>query len=140
MNREDHNRRESFTNERLSPMSNINEIMDQCMTIEGAFAVALVDFESGLTLGTRCNSNSFDIEVAATGNTQVVRAKMSVMKSLKIDGNIEDILISLQTQYHLIRPLTSVRSLFIYLAIDRRRGNLGLARHMLTSFEKELRV
>lgn len=48
-------------------MSNVNEVLDSCMTIEGAFAVALVDFESGLTLGTRCTRNNFDIEVAASG-------------------------------------------------------------------------
>lgn len=121
-------------------MSNVNEVLDSCMTIEGAFAVALVDFESGLTLGTRCTRNTFDIEVAASGNTQVVRAKMSVMKNLKIEGSIDDILISLQTQYHLIRPLTTMRNLFMYLAIDRQRGNLGMARHMLTTFERDLRV
>lgn len=121
-------------------MSNVNEVLDKCMTIDGAFATALVDYESGMTLGTRCSHNKFDIELAASGNTQVVRAKMSVMNSLDIDGGIEDILITLENQYHLIRPLSRINNLFIYLAIDRRLGNLGMARHLLTTFEKTLRM
>jgi len=119
-------------------MSNVNEILDKCMSIEGAFAVALVDFESGMTLGTRNNNSAFDIDVAASGNTQVVRAKFNVMQSLKLEGGIDDILITLDTQYHLIRPLSSIGNLFLYLAIDRGRGNLGMARHQLTANEKEL--
>lgn len=121
-------------------MSNVNEVLDKCMTIEGAFAVALVDFESGMTLGTRNTNSAFDIDVAASGNTQVVRSKFNVMQSLKLDGGIEDILISLDTQYHLIRPLGSIGNLFLYLAIDRKRGNLGMARHQLTAYEKELQL
>ena len=121
-------------------MANVNETLDTVMSIEGAFAVALVDYESGMTLGTRCSAHGFDIDVAASGNTQVVRSKMAVMQNLKIGGAIEDILITLDTQYHLIRPLSTTGHLFLYLAIDRKRGNLGLARHTLASLEKELRV
>ncbi|MCA9617817.1 MAG: hypothetical protein KC731_02280 [Myxococcales bacterium] len=119
-------------------MANINDSLDDIMKIEGAFATALVDYESGMTLGTRSSNAGFDIEVAASGNTQVVRSKMAVMESLGIGGGIEDILITLDTQYHLIRPLRSVGTLFLYLAIDRKRGNLGLARHKLAAIESTL--
>ena len=119
-------------------MANINDSLDDIMKIEGAFATALVDYESGMTLGTRSSNAGFDIEVAASGNTQVVRSKMAVMESLGIGGGIEDILITLDTQYHLIRPLRSVGTLFLYLAIDRKRGNLGLARHKLAAIESNL--
>lgn len=119
-------------------MSNVDEVLDKAMDIGGAFAVALVDYESGMSLGTRCTSSAFNIEVAASGNTQVVRSKMSVMDNLGIQGAIEDILISLDTQYHLIRPLSGLGNLFLYLAIDRKKGNLGLARHQLNGLEKEL--
>ena len=121
-------------------MSNVNESLDKAVNIEGAFAAALVDYESGMTLGTRNTSHGFDIEVAASGNTSVVRSKMGVMQALGISGGIEDILITLDTQLHIIRPLNSAGSLFLYLAIDRKRGNLGMARHMLANIEKELRI
>lgn len=126
------------TTRRPLNMATVNESMDKAMAIEGAFAVALVDYESGMTLGTRSTTNAFDIEVAASGNTQVVRAKMQVMEQLNIGGGIDDILITLDTQYHLLRPLSSATNLFLYLAIDRKRGNLGMARHQLAAIDREL--
>ncbi len=119
-------------------MSNTAESLDKIMDIEGAFACALVDFESGMTLGTRASTNGFNVELAASGNTEVIRAKMKVMEALGIGGGIDDVLVTLDTQYHLIRPLRNHRNLFLYLAIDRKRGNLGMARHQLSGVEASL--
>jgi CheY-like chemotaxis protein len=121
-------------------MSTVTDALTACMKIEGAIAVALVDYESGMTLGSTSARPDFDVELAASGNTQVVRAKMAVMQALGVKGAIEDILITLESQYHIIRPLRSVGSMFLYLSLDRQRGNLGLARHHLTAIEKELRL
>ena len=85
-------------------MSHIKDTLKEVLKIEGAIATALVDWSSGMTLGTA--GNGLNIEVAAAGNTNVVRSKMAVMKDLKIKGGIEDILITLDDQYHLIRLLT----------------------------------
>ncbi len=119
-------------------VANINESLEQVMAIEGALGTALVDFESGLTLGMAGGGKKIDIELAATGNTQVVRAKMQVMNQLGIRGGIEDILITLEDQMHLIRPLDKMPNLFLYLAIDRQRGNLGMARMKLKQIEQGL--
>lgn len=61
---------------------------------------------------------------------------------LKLNESIEDILISLDTQYHLIRPLGSRggRGLFLYLAMSKTRANLGLARYHLRRIEEELQI
>jgi len=67
-----------------------------------------------------------------------VRAKRRVAASLKLNDTVEDILISLGKQYHLIRPLESNQKLFLYLVLDRARSNLAMARHELRSFEKSL--
>jgi hypothetical protein len=62
------------------------------------------------------------------------------MKALNLHDQIEDILITLGRQYHLLRPLATNDALFIYLALDRSRANLALARHMLSAAEKDLVV
>lgn len=121
-------------------MSNIKTSLDELMTLDGAIAGAIVDWESGLTLGTIGGGPTFDVELAASGNTGVVKAKMTVMRALGIKGGIEDILITLADQYHLLRPLTSNTSLFVYVAIDKSRGNLGLARHKVRQIETALKL
>ncbi len=110
--------------------------------IEGALGVALVDYGSGMALGTLGGGPELDLSVAAAGNTDLVRAKMRTMEMLGLTGAIEDILVTLTSQYHVIRPLTSRtgKGLFLYLALDRKRANLAMARRRLEQVENELEL
>lgn len=112
------------------------------MAIDGALAVAIVDIESGMLVASSGNTKSLDLEVAAAGNTNVMRAKMKTMADLGLKEEIEDILITLSSQYHMIRPLSSEtgKGLFIYLALDKSKANLAMARHKLKIAEKSLEV
>lgn len=112
------------------------------MVIDGAVGAAVVDYNSGMALGMLGSSKALDLQVAAAGNTEVVRAKMRTMEQLGLNEDIEDILITLQGQYHIIRPMTGRKSkgLFLYLALDRNRANLALARHRLRGIEEDLEV
>jgi hypothetical protein len=121
----------------------IETALKETMTSEGALGVALVDWDSGMCLGTLGGGKYLDLEVAAAGNTEVVRAKMRTVESLRLDDSIEDILITLSKQYHIIRPLKktgSGQSLFLYFVLDRGKANLALARHNLKRIENEIAV
>jgi hypothetical protein len=122
---------------------NIETALKEAMNIEGALGVALVDWESGMPLGTLGGGKYLDLDLAAAGNTEVVRAKMRTMQSLNLNDAIEDILITLTKQYHLIRPLANAdgaHNLFLYVALDRSKANLALARHQLRRIENDLTI
>lgn len=107
--------------------------------MEGAVAAALVDWQSGMTLGT-AGGGSINLDVAAAGTTDVVRAKLKVMNNLGLEDRIEDILITLTTQYHLIRILEKDQSLFVYVVLNKDGANLAMARYKLTQIERHLTV
>ena len=107
--------------------------------IDGFVGAALVDSESGMLLGQE-GGGPLNLEIAAAGNTEVVRAKRKTMTNLSLKDQIEDILITLNKQYHLIRPLRARNTLFFYVALDRNRANLAMARIALADVEKELQV
>jgi hypothetical protein len=119
---------------------NIETALKEAMSIDGALGVALVDWDSGMSLGSLGGGKYLDLEVAAAGNTEVVRAKMRTMESLRLNDTIEDILITLTKQYHVIRLLKTGQEhgLFLYLALDRTKSNLALARHSLKQIEADL--
>ncbi|MEU7769082.1 hypothetical protein AB0B25_28845 [Nocardia sp. NPDC049190] len=123
-------------------MSNLDLALKEMMAIDGAIGAAVVDYNSGMALGSLGSSKTLDLQVAAAGNTEVVRAKLRTMEQLGLNEGIEDILITLSGQYHIIRPMTGRKShgLFLYLALDRARANLALARHRLKGIEEDLEV
>ncbi|UGT42290.1 hypothetical protein LTV02_02360 [Nocardia yamanashiensis] len=123
-------------------MSSMDIALKDMMVIDGSIGAAVVDYNSGMALGMLGSSKQLDLQVAAAGNTEVVRAKMRTIEQLALGETIEDILITLSSQYHIIRPMTGRKSkgLFLYLALDRDRANLALARHRLKTIEEELEV
>jgi len=123
-----------------NPFVDIDKALKEAMTAEGALGVALVDWDSGMALGTLGGGKYLDLDVAAAANTEVVRAKMRAMEALRLNDAIEDILITLSQQYHIIRPLKSAegKSLFLYFVLDRRKANLALARHHLKQVEQDV--
>jgi len=107
-------------------MSNIPETLEQLLKTDGAMCAALVDSSSGMLLGKA--GGGLDLDVAAAGNTEVVRAKLKTIKALGLDDSIDDILITLSSQYHIIRPLGHTPEVFLYLVLDVAKSNLALAR------------
>lgn len=119
-------------------MSQIEQELSTLMKVSGAMAAALVDYNSGMLLGSV--GGGLDLEIAAGGNTEVIRSKIKTMKMLGINENIEDILITLNDHYHLIRPLETDKDLFIYYVLDKSNANLALSRRALKDLEHKFEV
>ena len=121
-------------------MANAKESLPKLMEIDGCIGCCIVDSNSGMMLGSEGGGGVVNLEVAAAGNTEVVRAKRKTMKALSLGDHIEDILITLGRQYHLIRPLSSNDALFVYVMLDKSKANLAMARHQLAAIEKDLTI
>ena len=116
---------------------NYDKAVSEMLNVDGALAAAVVDFASGMMLAGG-GSPAIDLEIAAAGNTEVVSSKMKTMKMLGVNDIIEDILITLGKQYHLIRPLQKHEGLFLYSVLDKSKSNLALARRSLVDVERNL--
>ncbi|KQV14688.1 MULTISPECIES: hypothetical protein [unclassified Kitasatospora] len=120
----------------------IETALKEALAIDGAIGAAIVDAESGMTLGTLGGAN-LDLPLAAAGSTDIVRATRRSLDLLGLhDQGLEDTLTTLTSQYHLIRPLTRPggNGLFLYLILDRARANLAMARHHARRIETELEM
>lgn len=120
-------------------MANAKETLPRLLEIDGCLGACIVDSNSGMMLGSTGGA-AVNLEIAAAGNTEVVRSKRKTMKALNLNDQIEDMLITLGRQYHLIRPLASNDALFIYLVLDKTKANLAMARIQLREVEKDLVV
>lgn len=114
-------------------MANLDDKIANLLDIEGSLCAAVVDSNNGMVMATA--GAGVDIEIAAAGNTDVLRAKMKTIELLKLNDKIDDILITLGKQYHVIRPLHSVEGAFIYLVLDTKHANLALARRKVNDFD-----
>jgi hypothetical protein len=127
-----------LTHKETTHMTAINQSMQDLLSIDGALCAAVVDSASGMILGQM--GSCVDLEVAAAGNTEVVRAKLKTMRALGLNDTIEDILITLGKQYHIIRPMAKHEGLFLYIVLDKSKSNLALARRKVLDVEKDMKV
>lgn len=105
----------------------IEDALNQIFELKGVIAVSLVDWESSTILGTK-SKNDFNIIDASKSNTNMLRVKMDIIKRLNLDSSIEEILITLTDQIHIINILSDYPELYIYVALDSNKTNLALAR------------
>ncbi len=117
-------------------MATINQTLEDLLSTDGAICAAIVDATSGMILGSV--GSGIDLEVAAAGNTEVVRSKMKTMRALGLNDVIDDILITLGKQYHIIRPSSRKEGVFIYFVLDKNKSNLAMARRKTMDADKEL--
>lgn len=117
-------------------MSSISESLNNLLSVDGAMGACIVDYTSGLVLGEQ--GGGVDLQLAGAGNSEVIKSKMQTMERLGIEGKIEDMLITLEGQFHIIRPTVKHKGLFIYLVLDKKKSNLALARHKVSAVEEQL--
>jgi predicted regulator of Ras-like GTPase activity (Roadblock/LC7/MglB family) len=102
----------------------------------GFIAASLVDLDSGMTLAVKSVRSDFDLTAASAYNSELVKQKLKIMSTLGLNGSIEDMLISLTDQIHLIKLVN--RTTFLYLAVDKSQSNLAIVRTAVARHANEL--
>ena len=123
--------------------NNLIESLKSALEIDGTLGVALGDWNTGFSLGQVSANHAFSeakLETAIALNSDVIKAKNKAREALGFEGSIEDILISLHDQYHLICMCDTIPSGFFYLAMERAKANLALAQIKLRIIEQKLEL
>lgn len=112
--------------------------LTEILTVDGVLGAAVVDTDTGMVLAQA--GAHIDLDSASAATTEIVRAQGRALRTLAIDDTIEDILVTLTTQHHLIRPLRSNPEYFLYVVLDRTRAHLPVARIRMQDVDAQLKV
>ena len=105
----------------------LNDVLEKISTeTNGFIAASLVDLDSGMTLAVKTSRTDFDLTAASAYNSELVKQKIKIMRTLGLTGNIEDMLITLTEQIHLVKLVGN--NTFLYLAVDKKQSNLAIVR------------
>jgi len=121
----------------------IDDCLSEAMEIVGARGVSLIDWSSGLALGTAGDSPSGDHETGAAEATDLVRAAAdspTFTEAEDLRRPLQDIIITAGRSYHLLCFVDTVfdSRLALHLWLDRSEGNLASARFRLQALAEEL--
>ena len=120
-------------------MASIQESLTSITEIDGAIGAVIVDHESAVTLGT-IGGGDLDMELAGAGNTRVTLMILEALEENERSETPEDVLVTLDGQYHLTRFSAEHETIFTYLILDRAEANLALARRQLAQVEQALNL
>ncbi|HEX4954053.1 MAG TPA: response regulator [Thermoanaerobaculia bacterium] len=94
--------------------------------ISGFIGASVVDLETGMTLAVNSVRGDLDLSAASAYNSEMVKQKLKIIKALNLNTTLEDMLLTLGDQIHLIKIISA--GTFIYLAADRASTNLAIVR------------
>ncbi|MET7456022.1 hypothetical protein ABZT03_29895 [Streptomyces sp. NPDC005574] len=120
-------------------MPGIDESLLDAMRVTGARGASVVDWISGLSLGSVGEASSGDHEVTATETAEFARSALESGAFTRQGGDpvapggpppVEDLVVTTPDSYHVLRFVGTrfESTVFLHLWIDRAAGNLALAR------------
>lgn len=137
-------------------MPGIDECLLEVMRLPGARGASVVDWTSGLALGTIGESPNGDHEATAAETAEVARmtAEQPAFAHLTAGSTtapaeaaagapstaVEDVIVTTQDGYHMLRFVETAfdSSVFLHLWLSRSEGNLALARLRLGELAERL--
>jgi hypothetical protein len=129
----------------------IDECLLEAMRLPGARGAALIDWTSGLALGSVGEAPGGDQETAAAEAAEIARLAAEQhafapdddagsVPAADADPPVEDLIVSNRDSYHVLRFVgaTFDGSVFLHLWLARAEGNLAMARIRLGEMAERL--
>ncbi len=112
---------------------------DLSKNVPGFIAVAISEIKTGICYYSLSALKSFDVELAASFNLEVVKAKLNAISALELNMNIDNIMITLDSQIHIVE-ISPNNDFFVYLAVDSTKANLGMIKSLFNKYKKEINL
>lgn len=124
--------------EQAAAQVKIRGAIAEALDIDGAVAAALASWELDHSLGALGRAGE-TLEVAVSGHCRVMRAMSTVLTRIGTNTSFRDLLITSEDGLlDILAPLRGEDGLFLWVAIDQRRGSLALARRTVQKIVGEL--
>ena len=89
----------------MAQQEQLNDFMNNLAEdINGFIGASVVDLGTGMSLASISRVANFDLDVAAAYNSEMVKAKYNTIRALGIEGELQDMLLTLSDQLHLPSP------------------------------------
>lgn len=122
-----------------STFRSVKEKIKTIMDLDGVLAASIVDISTGMPIAQDSKSN-VDVESYCAYMVEVVKSHKKFLNKLNIKDKIEDIVINLNNNYHIVTFVLKQDNLFIYVILDKENSNLGMTRIVLGKIEEELNI
>ncbi len=122
-------------------MLNMTEAMIYAMGAPGAVATAFVEFKTARAVAGIGNEH-VDFDSVTPTWTEMLLAMMSLGDESTAPDSVNDIVITVGSRHHLLRPLRAKNcsDMYLYLVVDKVEGSIPMARLHLSSVERSLEL
>lgn len=117
--------------------NNVRDNLSRLERVDGFLGAALYDMDAGVCVSS-VDKGAGEMERAVAGHVELLQAKRRTISKLQLEDELEDIVITLGRQYHLLRLCRRRSQLFFFLTLDRTKANLAMARYLLSDVERDI--
>lgn len=117
--------------------NNVRDNLSRLERVDGFLGAALYDIDAGVCVSA-VDAGAGEVERVVAGHVELLEAKRRTISKMQLEDQLEDIVITLGRQYHLLRLCRRRPQLFFFLTLDRSRANLAMARYLLSDVERDI--
>ncbi|WP_428223631.1 hypothetical protein [Flavobacterium sp.] len=108
--------------------------------IPGFIAISILDIYKGINYYSKSSKDSnYDIDQDSNYILEMVRARLNGIAATQQDQKIDDITITLTSQFHIIN-ISGDHNFMFYLVVDATEANLTMTKALLQKYKKEISI